>query len=69
MLALQQHGLHVAIIMHGNGRGVTRGGLLRVAGHRAGVAARRIAQNDFHRRQRRFGAIPDAVLTMAGGLR
>jgi undecaprenyl diphosphate synthase len=32
-------GLHVAIIMDGNGRWATRSGLPRVAGHRAGVAA------------------------------
>jgi len=32
-------GLHVAIIMDGNGRWATRRGLPRVAGHRAGVAA------------------------------
>jgi undecaprenyl diphosphate synthase len=32
-------GLHVAIIMDGNGRWATRQGLPRVAGHRAGVAA------------------------------
>ena len=31
-------GLHVAIIMDGNGRWATRRGLPRVAGHRAGVA-------------------------------
>jgi undecaprenyl diphosphate synthase len=32
-------GLHVAIIMDGNGRWATRQGLPRVAGHRAGVVA------------------------------
>jgi undecaprenyl diphosphate synthase len=32
-------GLHVAIIMDGNGRWATRRGLPRVAGHRAGIAA------------------------------
>ena len=32
-----QKGLHVAIIMDGNGRWATRRGLPRVAGHRAGV--------------------------------
>jgi undecaprenyl diphosphate synthase len=32
-------GLHVAIIMDGNGRWATRQGLPRVAGHRAGVSA------------------------------
>jgi undecaprenyl diphosphate synthase len=36
-------GLHVAIIMDGNGRWATRRGLPRVAGHRAGVAAARRA--------------------------
>jgi undecaprenyl diphosphate synthase len=34
-------GLHVAIIMDGNGRWATQRGLPRVAGHRAGVAAAR----------------------------
>jgi undecaprenyl diphosphate synthase len=34
-----QDGLHVAIIMDGNGRWATRRGLPRVAGHRAGVAS------------------------------
>jgi undecaprenyl diphosphate synthase len=34
-----QDGLHVAIIMDGNGRWATHRGLPRVAGHRAGVAA------------------------------
>jgi undecaprenyl diphosphate synthase len=33
------NGLHVAIIMDGNGRWATRRGLPRVAGHRAGVAS------------------------------
>jgi len=33
----QQDGLHVAIIMDGNGRWATRRGLPRTAGHRAGV--------------------------------
>jgi undecaprenyl diphosphate synthase len=37
------NGLHVAIIMDGNGRWATRRGLPRVAGHRAGVAALRRA--------------------------
>jgi undecaprenyl diphosphate synthase len=37
----QPTGLHVAIIMDGNGRWATRRGLPRVAGHRAGVAAAR----------------------------
>ena len=36
-------GLHVAIIMDGNGRWATQRGLPRIAGHRAGgVAARRV---------------------------
>ena len=40
-----QNGLHVAIIMDGNGRWATRRGLPRVAGHRAGVAAvRRVVE-------------------------
>jgi undecaprenyl diphosphate synthase len=34
-------GLHVAIIMDGNGRWAARRGLPRIAGHRAGVAAAR----------------------------
>jgi undecaprenyl diphosphate synthase len=39
-------GLHVAIIMDGNGRWATRRGLPRVAGHRAGVlAARRVIEH------------------------
>jgi undecaprenyl diphosphate synthase len=39
-------GLHVAIIMDGNGRWATRRGLPRVAGHRAGLAAaRRIVEH------------------------
>lgn len=39
-------GLHVAIIMDGNGRWATRRGWPRVAGHRAGVAAvRRIVEH------------------------
>jgi undecaprenyl diphosphate synthase len=33
------NGVHVAIIMDGNGRWATRRGLARVAGHRAGVSA------------------------------
>jgi len=41
-----EHGLHVAIIMDGNGRWATRQGLPRVAGHRAGLAAaRRIVEH------------------------
>ena len=39
-------GLHVAIIMDGNGRWATRRGLPRVAGHRAGVSAvRRVVEH------------------------
>jgi undecaprenyl diphosphate synthase len=39
-------GLHVAIIMDGNGRWATQSGLPRVAGHRAGVAAvRRVVEH------------------------
>jgi undecaprenyl diphosphate synthase len=39
-------GLHVAIIMDGNGRWATRSGLSRSAGHRAGVVAlRRIVEH------------------------
>ena len=38
-----ESGLHVAIIMDGNGRWATHRGLPRVAGHRAGVAAVRRA--------------------------
>jgi undecaprenyl diphosphate synthase len=39
-------GLHVAIIMDGNGRWATRRGLPRVAGHRAGVASvRRVVEH------------------------
>ncbi len=41
-----RNGLHVAIIMDGNGRWATRRGRPRVAGHRAGVfAARRIVEH------------------------
>jgi undecaprenyl diphosphate synthase len=40
-----KRGLHVAIIMDGNGRWATQRGLPRVAGHRAGVAAvRRVVE-------------------------
>ena len=39
MAVVQQSGIHVAIIMDGNGRWATHQGLPRVAGHRAGVAA------------------------------
>jgi undecaprenyl diphosphate synthase len=46
MLAIQHRGLHVAIIMDGNGRWATSRGLPRVAGHRAGLAAaRRIVEH------------------------
>ncbi|MGD0628754.1 MAG: di-trans,poly-cis-decaprenylcistransferase [Terracidiphilus sp.] len=41
MQSKKDEGLHVAIIMDGNGRWATRRGLPRVAGHRAGVAALR----------------------------
>jgi undecaprenyl diphosphate synthase len=45
MQADKQHGLHVAIIMDGNGRWAKARGLPRVAGHRAGVAAvRRVVE-------------------------
>src|SRR6266851_331577 len=41
-----REGLHVAIIMDGNGRWATRRGLPRVAGHRAGVATvRRVVEH------------------------
>jgi undecaprenyl diphosphate synthase len=50
-----QHGLHVAIIMDGNGRWATRRGLPRVAGHRAGVAAvRRVLERALDRGVRRL---------------
>jgi undecaprenyl diphosphate synthase len=41
MQSNSSEGLHVAIIMDGNGRWATRRGLPRIAGHRAGVAALR----------------------------
>src|ERR1700680_1145729 len=45
MRADPQNGLHVAIIMDGNGRWATRRGLSRIAGHRAGVdAVRRVVE-------------------------
>ena len=45
MRAKEGKGLHVAIIMDGNGRWAARRGLPRVAGHRAGVATvRRIVE-------------------------
>ena len=46
MKADTKKGLHVAIIMDGNGRWAQRRGLPRVAGHRAGIAAvRRIVEH------------------------
>ena len=39
MACVNRSGIHVGIIMDGNGRWATRQGLSRVAGHRAGVAA------------------------------
>src|ERR1700689_4853 len=46
MRSEQRGGLHVAIIMDGNGRWATRRGLPRVAGHRAGVATvRRVVEH------------------------
>jgi len=45
MPAKSEYGIHVAIIMDGNGRWAERRGLPRAAGHRAGVAAvRRIVE-------------------------
>ena len=41
MQTQEREGLHVAIIMDGNGRWAMRRGLPRIAGHRAGVAALR----------------------------
>jgi undecaprenyl diphosphate synthase len=41
MTQSESKGLHVAIIMDGNGRWAMRRGLPRIAGHRAGVAALR----------------------------
>jgi undecaprenyl pyrophosphate synthase len=41
MQSEKAQGLHVAIIMDGNGRWAIRRGLPRIAGHRAGVAALR----------------------------
>ncbi len=41
MQSIVHEGLHVAIIMDGNGRWATRRGLPRVAGHRAGVVSAR----------------------------
>jgi undecaprenyl diphosphate synthase len=49
------HGLHVAIIMDGNGRWAQRRGLPRAAGHRAGVAAvRRVVERARDRGVRRL---------------
>lgn len=45
MQSIPNAGLHVAIVMDGNGRWAARRGLPRLAGHRAGVAAlRRIVE-------------------------
>jgi undecaprenyl diphosphate synthase len=42
----KRNGLHVGVIMDGNGRWATRRGLPRAAGHRAGVAAvRRVVEH------------------------
>ena len=42
----RRDGLHVAVIMDGNGRWATRRDLPRVAGHRAGImAARRVVEH------------------------
>lgn len=46
MQSNSQSGLHVAIILDGNGRWATQRGLPRVSGHRAGVAAvRRVVEH------------------------
>ena len=46
MQSKAREGLHVAIIMDGNGRWATRQGLPRVAGHRAGVdTVRRVVEH------------------------
>ena len=46
MQSKQRQGLHVAIIMDGNGRWALRRGLPRVAGHRAGIASvRRVVEH------------------------
>ena len=46
MQSLSPEGLHVAIIMDGNGRWATQRGLPRIAGHRAGVASlRRVVEH------------------------
>ncbi|MBT9333374.1 di-trans,poly-cis-decaprenylcistransferase [Paracidobacterium acidisoli] len=50
MESRQNKGLHVAIIMDGNGRWAARRGLPRVAGHRAGIASvRRIVERALDR--------------------
>ncbi len=55
MRSSSQGGLHVAIIMDGNGRWATRRGLPRVAGHRAGVAAvRRVIERALDQGVRRL---------------
>jgi undecaprenyl diphosphate synthase len=47
---MQSKGLHVAIIMDGNGRWAARRGLPRVAGHRAGIASvRRVVERALDR--------------------
>jgi undecaprenyl diphosphate synthase len=49
MQSEQRKGVHVAIIMDGNGRWAMRRGLPRVAGHRAGIAAvRRVVERALH---------------------
>jgi undecaprenyl diphosphate synthase len=50
MESMQKNGLHVAIIMDGNGRWAALRGLPRVAGHRAGIASvRRVVQRALDR--------------------
>jgi undecaprenyl diphosphate synthase len=50
-----QQGMHVAIIMDGNGRWATKRGLPRLAGHRAGVASvRRVMERALDRGVRRL---------------
>jgi undecaprenyl pyrophosphate synthase len=56
--------IRVAIIMDGNGRRATAGGLPRTAGHRAG-AERSVTPTigpDFRRRDRRFDRLPAKAL-------
>ncbi len=49
MQSKSHSGIHVAIIMDGNGRWATQRGLPRVAGHRAGVSAvRRVVETLHH---------------------